>query len=122
MIGCCLHLLENFLYAQQATDWIIQEREKVQEIHYLLSHSPNKDSVVFHCKKLLLVQLSFGNCNLTYFLELYTIVHILRIQQPYSLTSIETIYSDILSLQYDSIQPELNPKQQWWLVFLKVLT
>jgi hypothetical protein len=43
----------------------------------------------------------------------------LRIQQPYSLTTIETIYSDILSLQYDSIQPKLNLKQQWWFVFLK---
>jgi hypothetical protein len=66
MIGCCLHLLENFLYAQQATDWFIQEREKVQELHYLLSRSPNKDSVVFHCKKLLVLQLSFGNHNITY--------------------------------------------------------
>jgi hypothetical protein len=26
----------------------------------------NKDSVVFHCKKLLVLQLSFGNHNLTY--------------------------------------------------------
>jgi hypothetical protein len=64
MTGCCLHLLENFLYAHQATDWFIQEREKVQGLHYLLSRSTNKDSVVFHCNKLLLVQLSFGNCNL----------------------------------------------------------
>jgi hypothetical protein len=66
MTGFCLHLLENFLYAQQATDWFIQEREKVQELHYLLSRSPNKDELVFHCKKLLLMQWSFGNCNLTY--------------------------------------------------------
>jgi hypothetical protein len=61
MIGCCLHLLENLLYAHQATDGFIQEREKVQDLHYLLSRSPNMDPVVFHCNKLLLVQLSFGN-------------------------------------------------------------
>jgi hypothetical protein len=59
MTGCCLHLLENFLYAHQATDWFIQEIEKVQELHYLLSHSPNKDSVEFHCNKLMMLQLSF---------------------------------------------------------------
>jgi hypothetical protein len=23
MTGCCLHLLENFLYAHEATDWFI---------------------------------------------------------------------------------------------------
>jgi hypothetical protein len=66
MVACCLHLLKNFLYAQQATDWFIQEREKVQELHYLLSCSPNKDSVVFHCNKLMLVQLSFTNRNPAY--------------------------------------------------------
>jgi hypothetical protein len=66
MTGCCLHLLKFFLFAQQATDWFIQEREKFQDLHYLLSRSPNKDLVVFHCNKLLLVQLSFGNRNLTY--------------------------------------------------------
>jgi hypothetical protein len=66
MTGCCLHLLENFLYAQKATNWFIQKWEKIQELHYLLSCSPIKDSVVFHRNKLLLVQLSFGNRNLTY--------------------------------------------------------
>jgi hypothetical protein len=66
MTHCCLRLLENSLYAQQATDWFIQEREKVQDLHHLLSHSPNKDSVVFHCKKLLLLQLSFSNHNPAY--------------------------------------------------------
>jgi hypothetical protein len=66
MSGCCLHPLENLLYAHQATDWFIQEREKVQDLHYLLSRSPIKDLVVFHCNKLLLVQLCFGNRGLTY--------------------------------------------------------
>jgi hypothetical protein len=42
MIGCCLHLLENFLYAQQANVWFIQEREKVQDLHYLLSRFPTR--------------------------------------------------------------------------------
>jgi hypothetical protein len=42
------------------------KKKKVQDLHYLLSCSPNKDSVVFPCNKLLLVQLSFGNRNLTY--------------------------------------------------------
>jgi hypothetical protein len=68
MTCCCLHLLENFLYAHQATDLFIQEREKVQELHYLLSHSFIKDLVVLHGKKLLLLQLSFGNRNITYLL------------------------------------------------------
>jgi hypothetical protein len=54
MIGCCLHLLGNFLCAQKATDWFIQQREEVQDLHYLLSRSPNKISVVFHCNNLLL--------------------------------------------------------------------
>jgi hypothetical protein len=85
--GCCLHLLENFLYAQQATNWFIQEWQKVQELHYLLSRSPNKDSVVFHCKKLLLVQLSFGNRNLTY---LFRTLHC----SPY-LENPTTLLSDI---------------------------
>jgi hypothetical protein len=66
MVACYFHFNEKFLYAHQATDLFIQEREKVQELQYLLSHSPNKESVVFHCRKLLLLQLSFGKHNLTY--------------------------------------------------------
>jgi hypothetical protein len=93
----------KFLYAQQATDWFIQEREKFQELQYLLSCFPTKTRLCF-------IAISSYWCNclwaitiLLIFLELYTVVRILRIQQPYSLTSIETIYWDILSLQYDSI-------------------
>jgi hypothetical protein len=56
MVACYLHFNEKFLYAHQATDWFIQEREKVQELHYLLSRSANKDSVLSHCKKLLVLQ------------------------------------------------------------------
>jgi hypothetical protein len=104
MVGCCLHLLENFLYAQQATDWFIQKWEKVQELHYLLSRSPNKDSVESHCSKLLLVQLSFGNHNLTY---LFGVLHWYSLSWESnnitSLLSIKTIYSDILGLKHDSI-------------------
>jgi hypothetical protein len=66
MVACYLHFNEKFLYAHQATDLFIQEREKVQDLHYLLSRSPNMDPVVFHCNMLLLVQLSFGKRNLTY--------------------------------------------------------
>jgi hypothetical protein len=72
MVACYFHFNEKFLYAQQATDWFIQERGKYQDLHYLLSRSPNKDSVVFHCNKLLLVQLSFGNRGLTY---LFGVLH-----------------------------------------------
>jgi hypothetical protein len=64
MVACYFHFNKKFLYAQQATDWFIQEREKVQDLHYLLSCSPIKDSVVFHFKKLLVFQLSFGNHSL----------------------------------------------------------
>jgi hypothetical protein len=103
MIGCCLHLLENFLNAHQATDWFIQEREKSSWPSLSSLMFPNKDSVVF-------IAISFWWCNcllaiaiLLIFLERYNVVHILRIQPPYSLTSVETIYSNILSLQYDSI-------------------
>jgi hypothetical protein len=47
--------------------WLIYSRtRKIQDLHYLLSCSPIKDLVVFHCNKLLLLQLSFGNRNLTY--------------------------------------------------------
>jgi hypothetical protein len=66
MTGCGLHLLENLLYAHLATHYFDYKREKVQELHYLLSRPPNKDSVVFHCKKLLLLQLSFANRNPAY--------------------------------------------------------
>jgi hypothetical protein len=53
----------SYMHNKPLTD--LFKNEKVQELHYLLSRSPNKDSVV-HCKKLLLVQLSLGNRNLTY--------------------------------------------------------
>jgi hypothetical protein len=79
MTGCCLHPLENSLYAQQATDWFIQEQEKVQDLHYLLSCSPNKDSLESHWKKLLVLQLSSGNWNLTYLFGVLHCSHILRI-------------------------------------------
>jgi hypothetical protein len=70
--------------------WLIYSRKrKVQELHYLLSHSPNKESVVFHCKKLLLLQLSFGNHNLTY---LFGALHC----TPY-LENPTTLLSDICS-------------------------
>jgi hypothetical protein len=70
MIGWCLHLLKIFLYAQQATDWFIQERETRTQL----------------CS----IAISFCWCNcllaiaiLLIFLELYTVVHILGIQQLY---------------------------------------
>jgi hypothetical protein len=66
MVACYLHFNEKLLYAHQATDLFIREREKVQDLHYLLSRSSIKDSVLSHCKKLLVLQLSFGNHNLTY--------------------------------------------------------
>jgi hypothetical protein len=47
--------------------WLIYSRTRKSPRPSLSSFiSPNKDSVVFHCNKLLLVQLSFGKRNLTY--------------------------------------------------------
>jgi hypothetical protein len=103
MTGCCLHLLKNSLYAQQATDGFIQEREKVQDLHYFISCLPTRTQLCF-------IAISSCCCNcllaiaiLLIFLELYTIVHILRSNNLTSLTSAKTFYSDILSLQYVSL-------------------
>jgi hypothetical protein len=65
------------------------------------------------------VQLSFGNHNLTYLLELDIVAISWEFSSAVPMASVETIYSDIPSLQYGSISPELNLKQQWWLMFLK---
>jgi hypothetical protein len=85
--------------------WLIHSRtRKFQELHYVLSHSPNKDSVEFHCNKLLLVQLYFGNHNLTYLSgALHYSPYLEKSNNITSPTSIETIYSRILSLKHDSI-------------------
>jgi hypothetical protein len=62
---------------------IIQEREKFQELQYLLSCFPTKTRLCF-------IAISSYWCNcllaiavLLIFLEFYTVVRILRIQQPY---------------------------------------
>jgi hypothetical protein len=66
MTGCCLHLLENFLYAHQATEWFIQKWEK--------SPRTSLSSFTFSHQRLSCVSLQeapgvaivFWNHNLTY--------------------------------------------------------
>jgi hypothetical protein len=65
MTGCCLHLLENFyMHNKPLTDLFKNEKSPRTSLSSLIF--PNKDTVVFHCKKLLLLQLSLGNHNHTY--------------------------------------------------------
>jgi hypothetical protein len=68
MTGCCLHLLGNIIYAYQATDWLLRKRR-----------SPRTSLSSF----------MFSQQDLS--LELYAVVHILRIQQPY----LSDIYSNL---------------------------
>jgi hypothetical protein len=71
-------------YAQQATDWFIQKREKNSKTFTIFFHVlPSRTWLCF-------IAISSYWCNcllaiaaLLIFLEFYTVVHILRIQQPY---------------------------------------
>jgi hypothetical protein len=70
-------------YAHQATIWFIQEREKSKNFTILFHVLPIRTRLCF-----IAISSCYCNCRwaiaiLLIFLDLYTIVHILRIQQPY---------------------------------------
>jgi hypothetical protein len=84
MIGCCLNLLENFLYAHQATDWFIQETRK--------SPRPSLSSFTFFHQGLSCVSLQetlivaivfWQSQSYISFWSLTLLALILRIQQTY---------------------------------------
>jgi hypothetical protein len=102
MTGCCLHLPENFMYAHQATNWFIQEREKNSRTFTIFFH------VLLTRTQLCFIAISSCWCNcllaiaiLLVFLELYTVSWESNILT--SLTSTKIFHPDILNLKYDSI-------------------